>query len=169
PWRAKNPQAFAPFIAITKNGHVGILYFDLRENDKSNSDKTKVDAWLAIYKEVKNPNGGSTKIGLDFVKEIRLSEKSYIAENGPTTTQGVMVDGDYPFLVAQADRFIAIYTKSLKGPFSRIRTFFRDPAHDAVVLLDRNYRQAPFVSIVESPKKKKPTLLLTRQQKWRKG
>lgn len=147
---APNPQAFTPFVAITKNGRVGILYFDFRKDDKSNPNATKMNAWLAIYQEVKNKKGGSTKIGLDFVKEIRLSEQSYIAQNGPSTTQGVMTDGDYQFLTAQGDDFYAIYTKSFKGPFKPATIFFTDPLHNATVLLDDNLRTAPFVSIIRN-------------------
>ena len=92
-------------------------------------------------------------IGLDFVKEIRLSEKSYIAQNGPTTTQGVMTDGDYQFLTAHGNDFYAIYTKSFDGPFNPATVFFTDPVHNATVLLDDNYRTAPFVSIIKNHKK----------------
>lgn len=153
PRKAANPQAFGPFVAITKNGRVGVLYFDFRNDDKSDPSNTKMDAWLAIYQEVKDPHGGSTGIGLDFVKEIRLSEKSYIAQNGPLTTQGLMTDGDYQFLTAQRDNFYAVYTKSFKGPFTPPTIFFSDPVHNATVLLDNNYRTAPFVSIIQNKKK----------------
>ena len=117
PANAANPQAFAPFVAVTKKGRVGVLYFDFRSDDLSDFNQTKMDAWLAIYQEVKDPHGGSTHIGLNFVEEIRLSEKSYIAQNGPTTTQGVMTEGDYQFLRAQDNNFYAIYMKSFDGPF----------------------------------------------------
>lgn len=152
PFSASNPQAFAPFVAVTENGRVGVLYFDFRNDDLSDPYHTNMDAWLAIYQEVKNCKGGSTGIGLDFVKEIRLSEKSYIAQNGPTTTQGVMTDGDYQFLTAQNNDFYAIYTKSFHGPFSPATVFFIDPIHNATVLLDDNKRTAPFVSIIRNHK-----------------
>jgi len=153
PSQAANPQAFGPFVAVTKSGRVGVLYFDFRKDDKLDPNHTKMDAWLAIYQEVKDPKGGSTGIGLDFVKEIRLSKKSYIAQNGPLTTQGYMTDGDYPFLTAQCNNFYAIYTKSFNGPFTPATLFFSDPAHMATVYLDNNYRTAPFVSIVQNKKK----------------
>jgi len=150
PPHAANPQAFGPFVAVTKTGRVGVLYFDFRKDDKSDPIQTKMDAWLAIYQEVKNPKGGSTGIGLDFVKEIRLSPSSYIAQNGPKTSQGVMTDGDYLFLTAKDDDFFAIYTKSFNGPFNPATVFFVDPVHNATVLLDNNLRTAPFVSIVKN-------------------
>jgi hypothetical protein len=155
PKNAKNPQAFTPYVAVTKDGHVGILYFDLRNDNKSNPNKTKVDAWLAIYREVKHRHGGSTKVGLEFAEEIRLSDKSYIAQNGPSTTLGDMVDGDYPFLVAQDKKFYAIYTKSLKRDFRPVVPFLNDAANKAVILLDKNYRQAAFVSIIDNISKHK--------------
>ncbi|HXF28467.1 MAG TPA: hypothetical protein VN457_01335, partial [Chlamydiales bacterium] len=150
PRKCANPQAFEPFVAVTENGRVGVLYFDFRNDDKSNPNKTKMDAWLAIYQEVKNKKGGSTKIGLDFVKEIRLSEKSYIAQNGPKTSQGLMTDGDYQFLATQHNNFYAIYTKALKGPFTPATTYFTDQAHNATILLDKNHRTAPFVSVIKN-------------------
>ncbi len=153
PSSAANRQAFEPFVAVTKKGRVGVLYFDFRNDDQFGSSNTKMDAWLAIYQEVKNPKGGSTGIGLDFVKEIRLSEESYIAQNGPTTTQGVMTDGDYQFLTTHGNDFYAIYTKSFNGPFTPPTLFFSDPAHAATVFLDDNLRTAPFVSIVKNKKK----------------
>ena len=153
PAQSANPQAFGPFVAITKKGRVGILYFDFRNDDKLDPNNTKMDAWLAIYQEVKDPLGGSTQIGLDFVEEIRLSEESYIAQNGPLTTHGVMTDGDYPFLTAQGNNFYAIYTKSFNGPFTPPTVFFADPVNNATILLDDNYRTAPFVSIIKNSKK----------------
>lgn len=109
-----------------------------------------MDAWLAIYQEVKDPRGGSTGIGLDFVEEIRLSEESYIAQNGPFTTQRYMTDSDYAFLTTQSDNFYAIYTKSFNGPFKSPTVIFSDPAHNATVLLDDNLRTAPYISIVRN-------------------
>lgn len=153
PDTALNPQAFGPFVAITKDGRVGILYFDFRNDDQSNPNATQMDAWLAIYQEVESRHGGSTNIGLDFVTEIRLSEESYIAQNGPLTTQGVMTDGDYQFLTADGNNFTAIYTKSFDGPFNPPTLFFSDPANNATVLLDDNCRTAPFVSIVKNCRK----------------
>ncbi len=150
PSYAINPQAFAPFVAVTKKGRVGVLYFDFRYDDHSDANQTKMDAWLAIYQEVKDPTGGSTHIGLDFVEEIRLSEQSYIAQNGPTTTQGVMTDGDYQFLTTRGNHFYAIYTKSSNGPFNPPTVYFEDPIHQATVLLDDNHRTAPFVSVIRN-------------------
>jgi hypothetical protein len=164
PNHAPNPQAFAPFIAVTANGRVGILYFDFRHDDHSDPNQTKMDAWLAIYQEVKESNGGSTHIGLDFVKEIRLSKESYIAQNGPVTRSGVMTDADYLFLTALNNRFYAIYTKSFQGPFKPATLFFEDPIHQATLLIDDNQRTAPFVSIIKNDEKD-AHLLFTKELK----
>lgn len=153
PINALNPQAFAPFVAITKKGRVGVLYFDFRNDDRSDLNNTKMDAWLAIYQEVKDPKGGDTHIGLNFVEEIRLSEKSYIAQNGPKTGSGVMTEGDYQYLRAQGDNFYAIFMKSFDGPFTPATEIFFDPVHNAIILLDNNLRTAPFISIVKNTKK----------------
>lgn len=154
-----NPQAFAPFVAVTCNGRVGVLYFDFRNDDRSDLNNTKMDAWLAIYQEVDDPNSGSAGIGLNFVEEIRLSENSYIAQNGPTTSLGVMTEGDYQFLRAQGNNFYAVYMKSFDGPFTPARKVFNDRG---VIFLDNNRRTAPFVSIVKNTKKG-VKLLLTRK------
>lgn len=164
PANASNPQAFAPFVAVTKKGRVGVLYFDFRFDDRSDLNNTKMDAWLAIYQEVKNPHGGSTHIGLTFVEEIRLSEKSYIAQNGPKTSQGVMTEGDYQFLSVHDNKFYAIYMRSFEGPFTPPAVVFSDPVHNATILLDNNLRTAPFVSIIKNTKKG-ALLLLTKQLK----
>ncbi len=154
PANALNPQAFAPFVAVTKNGRVGVLYFDFRKDDRSDLNHTKMDAWLAIYQE--------THVGLDFIKEIRLSEKSYIAQNGPLTSQGVMTEGDYQFLRAEGNKFYAIYMKSFDGPFTPPSVVFTDPVHHATILLDNNRRTAPFVTIVKNTEKG-AHLLLTKK------
>jgi len=148
PQDAPNPQAFTPFVAVTKDGYVGILYNDFRNDTKANPHRTNTDAWLAIYKEVQDPQGGSTGIGLQFVKEIRLSKESYVAQNGPTTTQGVMTNGDYSFLTAFKNNFYAIYTKSHFKPFTKPFLFFEDPENREQLFIDDNYRQSPYVSII---------------------
>jgi hypothetical protein len=149
PTTCPNPQAFTPFVAVAKDGMVGVLYYDLRHDDKQDASKTKIDAWLAIYQEVKHRHGGSTKIGLKFVKEVRLTKKSFIVQNGPTTDEGVMCCGDYPFLAALKDTFYAAFTKSLKKDFRDLTPFFNDNANKAVILLDKNFRQAVEVGVVK--------------------
>jgi hypothetical protein len=153
PQDAPNPQAFTPFVAVTEDGYVGVLYSDFRNDPASvpnTNSQTLTDTWLAIYKEVDGP--GSTGIGLDFVQEIRLSKHSYIAQNGPTTSQGVMTNGDYSFLVANKHNFYASFTESHNGPFTPNTLFYDNPDTDTQIFLDDNYRQSPYVSIVKPVK-----------------
>lgn len=149
PLDSTNPQAFTPFVAATKDGYVGVLYFDFRNDTGENPNKTFTDAWLAIYQEVGTPSGGSTGIGLDFVREVRLSSRSYVAQNGPDTTQGVMTDGDYCFLVAEGSKFYALYTTSQNGPFKPAKVIYNDPLTGTELLLDSNYRTAPYFRAVK--------------------
>ena len=148
PSSAANPQAFTASVAVTREGHVGVLYQDFRFDNKQDVNHTLTDVWIAIYKEVKNPTGGSTGVGLDFEKEKRLSKKSYIVQNGPTTAQGIMTNGDYNFITAQDKYFYNIYIKSFNGPFNPAIPILVDPQNDATVLLDTNMRTAPFISII---------------------
>lgn len=148
PSDSPNPQAFTPFVAVNEDGFVGVLYSDFRKDDMSDPNKTLTDTWLAVYKEVSS-SGGSTGIGLNFVREYRLSKKSYIAQNGPSTTQGVMTNGDYSFLTAFGDSFYATYTKTFRGPFPPPKTILNDPTNFAIVQLDKSHRQDPFVSIIK--------------------
>jgi hypothetical protein len=149
PQNAANPQAFTPFVAVTAEGKVGIIYNDFRKNEVLFSPQTKTDEWFVLYQEVEDLQGGNTGIGLDFVKEVRLSECSYIAENGPTTSQGVMTNGDYSFLTASKETFYAAYTKSFKGPFTAPAVFFRDAQTGSAVLVDNNHRTDTFASIIK--------------------
>lgn len=148
PQNVPNPQAFTPVVDVTADGHVGIKYSDFRNNSSLDTTETNTDTWLAIYTEVANPNGGSTGIGLDFVSETRLSQSSFIAENGPTTTQGIMTDGDYSAVVAQNNQFYAVSTQSFNGPFSPLERILKDKPNKATIDLDNNYRTAPFISII---------------------
>jgi hypothetical protein len=153
PQNSPNPQAFTPFVAVTEDGYVGVLYSDFRNDPvavPNNSPATLTDAWLDIYKEVDGP--GSTGIGLDFVQEIRLSKRSYIAQNGPDSGSGVMTNGDYSFLVANKHNFYACFTQPHDGPFEEPIVYFNDPESGTIILLDDNYRQSPYVSVVKPVK-----------------
>lgn len=147
---AANPQAFTPSVAVTEDGFVGIVYYDFRNDPKTNPDATLTDAWIDIYREVHDPNGGSTGVGLDFVREVRLSKQSFIQQSGPVTGQGVMTSGDYTSVVAQCNKFYAIYIKSFPGPFTPPFPFFSDPGTGTSIFIDLNKRTDPFVSIVNA-------------------
>lgn len=89
--RAAHAKAFAPFVAVTRDGSVGILYYDLRYE--------LADCWLAIYKEVPG--------GLNYVEEHRLTKESSAI---PITCPGGMYVRDYPFLDSYKDGFFALFT-----------------------------------------------------------
>lgn len=148
PQNAPNPQAFTPNVAINSEGYVAIMYCDFRNDPvplPNESSETLTDTWLAIYKEVCGP--GSTGIGLDFVQEIRLSEESYIMQNGPTTSGGIMTNGDYAGLVTDGVNFYAVRTQSHNGPFTPVQTF--SDGLGTTIPVDDNYRQSPYVSIIK--------------------
>lgn len=150
PVNAPNPQAICPSVAVNKHGHVGVLYHDFRKSHTACTDNTKTNTWFALYEEVKNPNGGSTGVGLNFKKEVRVSEHSYIIENGPETGQGVMTNGDYNSLVVRKDDFHALYVQSHHGPFEPAQTLLDDIDTTGILVLDNNKRTSPFFSKIDA-------------------
>ena len=70
-------QAFNCNIAWLEPNLVGIIYYDHRNYREPGVAAT--DVWVAIYKECSDDDGGSTGVGLDFVKEIRLTDQSFDA------------------------------------------------------------------------------------------
>lgn len=147
PLSAANPQAFTPFVAVTENGYVGILYFDFRTDNLADPNNTPTNAWLAVYKETGSSTGGSTGIGLQFVGETRLTCRPYNIQNGPDAG-GIMTNGDYAFLDAQHKSFYASYIVATTGPYAPAETFYDDPSTDTVILLDRNYRTTPYFHVI---------------------
>lgn len=75
-------QAFSHGAAITADGYLCVAYYDFRNwtgtpgEDIANTP-LQTDAWLDVYRETEDPNGGSTGIGLDYVGEIRLTDESF--------------------------------------------------------------------------------------------
>ena len=159
PANAPNPQAFCSSVAINKQGHLGILYHDFRKSNVTIAtcstpvagctDQTKTNAWFDLYKEVSNPNGGSTGVGLDFKDELRVSHPSYFMENGPQTGQGVMTNGDYNDLKVVGDDFHAIYVKSHRGPFPPALSVLDNIDTTGVLILDNGKRTSPYFSKID--------------------
>jgi len=83
---------FAPFVAVTPDGHVGVLYYDFRTDGLA-------DLWLTIFKE------GTT--GVDFVQEVRLTTSSCPAFK---TRQDGMYVRDYPYLDFYKNGFFALFS-----------------------------------------------------------
>ena len=147
PVDAPNPQAFTPFVAVAESGLVGVLYFDFRNDTKQDDQRTLTDAWLVVFD---GGRGAAATTAPRLVGEVRLSSTSYVAQNGPTTTQGVMTNGDYASLAAHGDVFSAVWTRSLDGPFRPPVLFLNDPVNAAQVLLDCNCRQVTVISVVKA-------------------
>ncbi len=77
-------QAFGQFALMTLDGYYVVAYYDFRNwtgSPGEDPQKTplQTDVWLDIYKEVDDPTGGSTGIGLDFVEERRVTPHSFDA------------------------------------------------------------------------------------------
>ena len=151
PLDAPNPQAFTPAVAITKQGNLGLLYYDFRKDSNLNQENTKTNVWLAEYDETLDPNGGSTGIGLNFVTEVRISKKSYIIQNGPMVGTQFITNGNYNQVVAHGkDDFYAVYVKANNGPFVPPITLVDDVETETILLLDNNKRTAPYFSKVDA-------------------
>lgn len=77
-------QAFAHGAAMTADGYYVVAYYDFRNWSGSPGEDVlttplQTDAWLDVYRETKDPHGGSTGVGLDYVGEIRLTPESFNA------------------------------------------------------------------------------------------
>ncbi len=144
PQNIKNPTAFTPCVAVTESGHIGIMYFDFRFDDGSDPERTKIDGWLAIYKE--NCCGQ-----IEFEKEIRISDDSWIAQYGPKTSQGVMTNGDYQGIVTVSSIFYCVFTKTSIEPVIPPAVVFEQQIIESqtVVDLDVNPRTNTYVTVVE--------------------
>ncbi len=86
-------QAFSQKMVMTHDGFLVVAYYDLRNwtgfpGEDIATTPLPIDAWLDIYKEVDNPRGGSTGVGLDFIGEIRLTPQSSNARLGLQSLSG---------------------------------------------------------------------------------
>ena len=75
-------QALNPNMIMTQDGYLVVVYYDFRNwlgslGEPLLTTVLNVDAWMDIYRETDDPNGGSTGVGLDFVEEIRLTPESF--------------------------------------------------------------------------------------------
>lgn len=150
PINSLNPQAFTASVTVDDENHVGILYYDFRNDNNTNPNSTKTDAWFAEYKETISPVGGSTGIGLDFVQELRINENSFIMQNGPRVADQFVTSGDYNGIVGQGDDFYAVYVKSHNGPFLPATTLIDDIETGTLLLLDNNKRTSPYFSRIDA-------------------
>lgn len=142
-----NPQAYTPILAVSDSGIVGIKYTDLRFDDMSDLQQTKADSWLAFYKD--------TGKDFAFIKEFRLTEKSYIIQNGANTDaianfnttvyEGYMVNADYDDLINVGEYFYVVDIRTFDGPFNEPKLIFEQGA--TKFYLDDNVRSSPFINI----------------------
>ena len=84
PFRAQ--QAFSGTATFTTNGYYVVAYYDFRNwtgfpGEDVTTTTLPTDAWIAVYKETEDPRGGSTRVGLDYVGEIRLTPESFNGRN----------------------------------------------------------------------------------------
>jgi hypothetical protein len=109
-------QAFNPNLAFKADGYLGIIYSDFRYYDPSNPSNVPTDTWLAIYKEVKDKDGGSTGVGLDLVEEIRLTPRSFNAVIGfDSAINGVGANNG---IAAKGSKFVTSFAQTVQGNLS---------------------------------------------------
>lgn len=107
-----NTQAFNPAVIMTGDGSLVVGYYDFR-NYTGKSDPNsflQTDVWMAIYKELPDPHGGSTGLGLDFDKEIRLSPTSYNGRIGLNSALRSASLNGISFSLNRNNQLIATFT-----------------------------------------------------------
>jgi BNR repeat protein len=85
--------AFTPVVAVARDGRVGVLYTDLRDDDPRDAARTLAHAWLAT-----SADGGATWRDAPLGGPFDL--------RGAPAADGLFL-GDYQGLVAQGDGFAA--------------------------------------------------------------
>lgn len=124
-------------MAITSDGYYVVAYYDFRNwtgfiGEDLLTTPLQTDAWMDVYRETEDPNGGSTGVGLDFVGEIRLTPESfnarinsietsipYIAPYITGTPEGI------PITVNNNNELFVVYSMQHPGSPSNIRTGYR--------------------------------------------
>jgi hypothetical protein len=161
---AKNPQAFCPTVAIGKNGRVGVTFHDTRFDPyqvgtPSNpqpcnppSTSTLGDAWFVLYRETADASSGNTGIGLDRISEVRVTTTSYNLQQGASTYDGFMVQGEYNGLVAAGSVFTFLYIKSLTNVMLPIQNIYGPDAYLNLLQLKDNGQlsTSPFISVIQT-------------------
>lgn len=143
----ENQQAFQPNLILTQDGSLVVGYYDFR-NYNGGSDPNaslNTDAWLAVYKETSEANGGSTGVGLDVVKEIRLTPQSY---NARITLNSSLHSAASPigFAVNQNNQLFVTFGMTNQNSPSNITTGYRG------MTLDTNNRSNVFLQRYQFPK-----------------
>jgi Neuraminidase (sialidase) len=99
--QAPGVQAFAPQIAVSASGRIGITYYDFRK------DTSDPNTLLTNYWQITSQDGGKTW------QEIPLSA-SFDMRTAPTTGLGYMIT-DYEGLVPMGNSFLALFVATNSG------------------------------------------------------
>ncbi|HEX8346443.1 MAG TPA: sialidase family protein [Actinoplanes sp.] len=94
--RDRGVPAFTPSIAVTRDGDVGVTYYDLRTLRPTDVTTLPTSTWLAI-----SPRGGR-----DFAAERRISP---VFDHLLAPNAGGYFLGDYQGLATSGDRFRALF------------------------------------------------------------
>ncbi|MBA2307559.1 exo-alpha-sialidase [Candidatus Dependentiae bacterium] len=171
PKNAPNGQAFTATLAVNGKGKVGLLYHDFRNSpapcvNVDGSTSTLTNSWFALYKEVSLGKGSLPQAGLNFVKEISLSTKPYLIENGVPTRalnavgqggQGIITNADQEGLIGGRKCFYALYGQSHNGPYTPSQAVIGDPTLPGgcdlkgCLSVNNNRRVTPFFSTIVNP------------------
>lgn len=111
-------EAYGHAAVYIDDGWFVVGYFDLRNwtgfpGEDVNTTPLPTDVWLDIYREVDDPRGGSTGIGLDFVKEIRVTPQSFNTRLGSESPLGNQSGTDRGIKLAvnkKNELFVIYYT-----------------------------------------------------------
>ena len=116
--------AFCSNATMTKDGHLLVAYYDFRNwtgfpGENFYTTPLQTDVWIDVYKEVDDPTGGSTRIGLDFVEEIRVTPQSFNARISGAAPGSLFITGTTEGLGISVNNNNVVYlVYSLTGSFS---------------------------------------------------
>lgn len=92
-------QAFLPTVAVNRDGTVGVLFYDFR-NDQPGDGPLSTDVWLSVF----TPD-------LTFVREWRLTQSSFDMRMSALSERGYF-PGDYVGLASDGSDFLAAFTRT---------------------------------------------------------
>ena len=136
------PIAYHLSLAVLPSSYIGVLYSDCRQDDRSDFNQTSMDTWLAIYREI--PVESSFESGLELVREVRMTQDSHVAQNGPLTEWGYLATDGH--VCGHQGRFYVTYIETQSGPFNAADRIQRQGKTQ--MYLDQNYRSVPCVTII---------------------
>lgn len=122
-------QAFDRGAAFTKDGCFVVAYYDFRNwtgvsGENEFTTPLPTDCWLAVYKEVDDPNGGSTGVGLDFIEELRVTPESFNARRQRLSPTGFLT-GTFegiPVMVNNNNELFVFFSTTNQPPSPPLRS-----------------------------------------------